>query len=210
MSNSPLFLMPYHRYLAEMLGAFALTFVVWLSVAYAMPFPTPVMAALTLGLFVYLVGGISGAHLNPAITVALLTLKKISSKDAVFYVLSQLIGAAVAMFLGTILSGAGATVAQEGGLVVAVAETIGAFFLAFGVMSVVKGKVPEDMAGVVIGSSLFIGIYTASPFGNAILNPAVALGIGSFSAMYILGPIAGAIAGAWACEYLWPARGKKS
>lgn len=195
--------MHYSRYLAELLGTFALTFMVWISVAFAMPFPTPVMAALTLGVFVYLVGGISGAHFNPAITIALLTLKKISSKEAVLYMLAQLIGAALAMFVGTVLSGAGASVPQGGGFVVAVAEAIGAFFLAFGVTSVVKGKVSSEMSGIVIGTSLFIGIYAAFPFGNAILNPAVALGIGSFSALYILGPIAGAIAGAWACEYLW-------
>ena len=92
--------MHYHKYAAEFLGTFALTFVVWLSVAFAMPFPTPVVAALTLGLFVYTVGGISGAHLNPAVSIGVYSAGKLKTNDAVFYVVCQLAGAAVAMTVG--------------------------------------------------------------------------------------------------------------
>lgn len=194
--------MPYQRYLAEFLGTFALTFVVWLSIAFAMPFPTPIMAALTIGLFVYTIGRLSGAHYNPAITLAQLSIRTITAKDAAFYVLAQLLGASAAMFLGALLTGEAVSVPQDGGLIVAFAEALGTFFLAFGVTAVITKSVDTVLSGLVVGLSLFIGIYIAFPLGNGnvILNPAVALGIGSFSALYILGPVIGALGGAWAFD----------
>jgi glycerol uptake facilitator-like aquaporin len=56
--------------------------------------------------------------------------------------------------------------------------------------------VPAAASGLVIGGSLFLGIHFAAHTSNGVLNPAVALGIGSFSLAYIWGPIAGAIVGA--------------
>ncbi len=190
--------MPHHKYAAEFTGAFALSLVVWLSVAFAMPFSTPVIAAVTLGLFVYTVGGISGAHLNPAVTIGMLSAKKIKTNDAVIYVACQLAGAAVAMTIGRLLSGQIATVAHETTLTAGIGEAMGAFFLAFGVMSVTIQKVAPAAAGLVVGTSLLVGIYVAFPFSNAIVNPAIALAINSFGPMEILGPIIGAVAGAWA------------
>ena len=58
------------------------------------------------------------------------------------------------------------------------------------------GRVPEAMGGVAIGGSLLLGVHFAAQTTNGVLNPAVALGIGSFSAPYIWGPIVGAIGGA--------------
>jgi glycerol uptake facilitator-like aquaporin len=189
--------MSYHKYAAELLGAFTLTFVVWLSVTFSMPFATPIMAALTLGLFVYTIGGISGAHLNPAVTIGMLSAGKIKTNDAVFYVICQLAGAAIAMTVEKLLSGQMAVVPYATTLNAGIAEAIGAFFLAFGVMSATLQKVAPAAAGLAVGGSLLLGIYVAFPFSNAILNPAVALGIGAFGPMEILGPIVGAVGGAW-------------
>ncbi len=198
--------MNYRRYLAEFLGTFPLTYIVWLSVTFAMPFPTPLMAAMALGIGVYTLGGISGAHFNPAVTIGLLTIKKINVSDAAMYVIAQLLGGAFALWLGYALSQQSPSVTVDNAILIAVAEAIGAFFLAFGVTAVTLQKVHSAASGLVVGGSLLLGIYIALPFGNGILNPAVALGIGSFGAMYILGPIVGAIAGAWACKLLYGAR----
>ncbi len=202
--------MEYRRYLAELLGTFTLTFVVWLSVAFAMPYPTPVMAALTLGLLVYTLGPISGTHINPAVTVGLLSIDRIKMKDACGYIAAQFAGAFLAMFLGRMLSGEMATVPHESHLIIGVAEAIGAFFLVFGITSVVEKKVDGIVSGFVIGGSLLLGIYLALPFSNGILNPAVALGVGSFGTMYILGPLVGAVCGAWAAKLLHAPAGKPS
>ncbi len=190
--------MSYQEYAAEFLGTFALCFVVWLSVAFQMPFSTPVMAAVTLGLFVYTVGGISGAHLNPAVTIGMFSANKIKTNDALMYVVCQLAGAAVAMTVGRLMSGQIASVTHAVTLTAGIGEAIGAFFLAFGVMSATIQKIPPAAAGLVVGSSLLIGIYAAFPFSNAIINPAVALSVNSFGPMEILGPLVGAVCGAWA------------
>lgn len=64
----------YKKYFAELVGTFTLSFVVFEAVAagVAVPLPVPVIAALTLGLFVYTIGSILGCHLNPAVTVGFL------------------------------------------------------------------------------------------------------------------------------------------
>ncbi len=195
--------MQYQKYAAEFLGTFALTFCVWLSVIFEMPFmTTAVLASITLGLFVYMVGGISGAHLNPAVSIGILSAGKLKTNDAVMYVVCQLAGAAVAMTLGRLLTGGVASVAADTTLVAGIAEALGAFFLTFAVMSVTLQKVPPAANGFVVGGSLLMGTYIAYHFSNAILNPAVALGISSFGPIEILGPIVGAVGGAWARKSL--------
>lgn len=190
--------MKYHRFAAELLGAFCLTLVVWLSVAFTMDVPGPFIAALTLGLFVYMVGGISGAHLNPAVTIGMLSIGKIKTNDAVVYIICQLAGATLAMTMGRAMSQQLGFISGEGTFSTGIGEALGAFFLTFAVASVTLQRVPAAAAGFVVGGSLLLGLYIASPFSAAILNPAVALGVGAFGPMYILGPIVGAVAGAWA------------
>ena len=81
------------KYIAEFLGAFLLTFAVYVSLAAGMPLPTPLVAGLALGLVVYLVGSVSGAHANPAITLGALSVGKIKVADAVGYIIFQIVGA---------------------------------------------------------------------------------------------------------------------
>ncbi len=184
-----------NSYLAEFLGAFGLALAVTMSVVLEFGLPTPLIAGVTLGLFVYTVGSISGAHLNPAITIAMLAHKKIEVKDAFFYIVLQLLGGFAAFGLVLLLNGEPAFVPVDGSFLTFVAEALGAAFLAFGVIAVVFGNVDDDMAGVVICGSLFIGAMIASVQSNGVLNPAVALGLDSVSLAYVLGPIVGALVG---------------
>lgn len=190
------------KYLAEVLGAFALTLAVWLSIGFTMPLATPVAAALVLGLFVYTVGHVSGAHLNPAVTLGLMSVKKISVQDGLLYIISQCVGGVAAMVLGRLVTGEVVRVTATTSLNVGLAEAVGAFILAFGVCSVVYKKVQPATSGLVIGGSLLLGIYLASAMSNGVINPAVAIGIGSLNVMYILGPLLGGILGAQAFKYL--------
>lgn len=177
-----------------MVGTFVLTFAVALSLTGKLALPTPLMAALALGLVVYAVGHISGAHINPAITVGLWSLKKIGTKDAIFYIIFQFIGAIIALLLSaSFTTPPSLTVLNN--WPVFFGELFGAFFFSFGVASVATEKVPAAMSGLVVGASLFLGISFASFLSNGVLNPAVALGINSFSLSYLFGPIIGAILG---------------
>ena len=186
------------KYIVEGLGTFALALTVALSIAGRFDIPTPVLAALVLGLFVYSVGHISGTHINPAVTIGLWSIKKIKNADALNYIGAQFIGAAAAYFfassIGHIGVSAGVTVSNS--LTVLFAEALGTFFFTFGIASVVYGRAPHEASGFVVGLSLLLGITIASLIGsNGILNPAVSLGIGSFGVMYVVGPIIGSILG---------------
>lgn len=185
-----------NKYLAEFVGTFGLTLAVAFSLAGIFPVPTPVVAALVLGLFVYTIGHISGTHLNPAITVGIWSIKKMKARDAAAYVAAQLIGAGVALYIvRRIINQPVLPVADT--FAIFFAEFIGAFFLAFGVAAVVYGRVVSGFGGIVVGGSLLFGILLAVSFSNGILNPAVAVGINSVSFSYLLGPVAGAILGMW-------------
>jgi glycerol uptake facilitator protein len=193
------------KYIAEGLGTFALALVVGLSIAGHVGIITPVLAALTLGLFVYSVGHISGTHINPAVTIGLWSIKKITTKEAAYYIIAQFIGAGIALLVTSSVSvvGISAGVIASSALFVGVAELVGTFFFTFGIASVVYGKTPSQLSGVVVGGSLLLGITFAVLFGsNGVLNPAVAFGIGSFGVMYVLGPILGSVLGMQAYTYL--------
>lgn len=180
------------KYVAELLGTFALALAVGLSLTGKFPVPTPVIAGLTLGICVYTLGAISGTHINPAITIGLLAIGKISIKDAAAYLVAQFAGAGLAYLATGLILGSHPPVSAVDSLPVFGAEALGTFWLAVGVGSVVLGKAPAAAAGLTIGGSLLLGISFAAPISNGVLNPAVALGIGSFSLMYVLGPIVGA------------------
>ncbi len=181
-----------HKYIAEFLGTFLLALAVSLSIVGKFPVPTPVIAALTLGVSVYTLGAISGTHINPAITLGLLAIRKIDLKDAVGYLAAQFAGGAAAMMAAGALASRASAGASDSGLVFA-CELIGAFVLATGVASVVHGHAPAPAAGLTIGGSLLIGISVAASGSNGVLNPAVAVAIGSVSASYLLAPIAGGV-----------------
>ncbi len=190
------------KFVAEALGAGVLTLVVGLSLAGSFPVPTPVLAALTLGLFVYSIGHISGTHINPAVTIGAWSIQKIGNEDALGYLVAQFAGAGVAMVvLSTYVTMPALMV--ENTTMIGLAEALGAFLFTFGIASVVYGKTPSPVSGLVIGGSLLLGIMVAALLGsNGVLNPAVAFGINSLNAMYVLGPIVGAVLGMQAYKRL--------
>lgn len=184
---------PYHpaRYVAELLGTFFLALGVGMTLVGA-PVITPLVAALTLGVFVYTLGPVSGGHFNPAVTLGLASVGKISMKQAAFYILAQLIGGFLAM--GAVYYVLGSPVVTvDTSFRVALGEMFGAFLLMMGVMSVVTHKVDAAATGCVIGLSLLLGISMAAAVSNGVLNPAVALSINSVSLYYLVSPVVGAV-----------------
>ncbi|TSC58008.1 MAG: major intrinsic protein [Candidatus Peregrinibacteria bacterium Greene0416_62] len=189
-------------YTAELLGTFLLTLAVSLSIVMPSGIPTPAIAGLTLMILVYVLGPVSGAHVNPAVTVGLWCIGKMNAKSAIGYIVSQIIGAMlVAPFL-TILQIIPVDAGALEGLSIGIAEALGAGLLVAGVCSVVYGKASGGPAGVTVGGSLFLGATIASSVGNGIVNPAVAIGLRSVSLTYLLAPFIGGVIFAELYRYL--------
>jgi MIP family channel proteins len=182
--------------------------------------------ALTLGVLVYALAASSGAHFNPAITVAQLAIRQIRARDAAAYVVFQLAGGALAGLLVLLLfHHAGASVNYGATAINAkvvphgspwlglLDEAIGTFILMWAVMAVaVNPRGEKHFAGLVIGGALGLAVMVFGPATGAGLNPArwlgPALASGSYPDfwVYIAGPVAGALAAALAYRALVLAR----
>lgn len=161
-----------NKYAAELLGTFilALTVSISISLGAKSPFPTPIMAGIALGVCVYTLGAISGTHINPAITIGLATIGKISPKDAGIYVVAQFAGGGLACLVARFLIPPGAVTATDS-TAVFVAELLGTFVFATGVAAVVHGKAPSEASGLTIGGSLLLGVSAASSASNGVSTP---------------------------------------
>jgi aquaporin Z len=191
------------KYIAEALGTLVLTLVVALSLTGSFAVPTPVLAVVTVGLFVYAVGHISGSHINPAVTFGLWSINKIEKKEALRYIGAQFLGALIALGIFLLSGDRKIDITLGNSLVAGFAEFLGMAFYGFFIAAVVYGKTPAYLSGLMIGFALLIGISVASLLGSeGIINPAVSLGFGSFSLMYLLAPLAGSALGMHAYKYL--------
>ncbi len=172
--------------------------------------------ALALLTIVYTIGSISGAHVNPALTVGLATIRKISPRDAGVYVVMQVAGGlagallAKAFFLGrgSLVDYGAATVSNrylQGGSVglAFLAELIGTFALMWAVMgTAVNPNAPKGVAGLAIGGTLGFAVMVFGPATGGSFNPArwlaPAIASGNFSDawLYIIAPLVGAVGAA--------------
>ena len=145
-----------------------------------------VVAALAHGLILVAIvatyGHISGAHVNPAITLALLVGRQISVSRAIVYWIAQFIGGIVAAlvlrFIFPGVTNLGQTVPASGisGIQVIVIEGLLTFFLASTVyQTAVYGKL-GNVAGIAIGFTLGASILFGGPLTGASLNPARTVG----------------------------------
>jgi len=185
------------KLIAEGFGTFVLALAVLSSIQMEMGvIATPIIAGLVLGLFVYSIGSTSGCHINPGVTAGLWSIGKIKTNDAVAYIVAQIIGALIAFGMVSLLIGGVSLTTAPESISVLVAELLGMMVFTFGIAAVVFGKVQDAASGLVIGGSLLLGILIAVQFGSAgILNPAVALSLGSLNLSYALGAILGSILG---------------
>lgn len=214
---------PVQKYVAEFIGAFFLVFITVMAIMGEAEFGTNIGllgVALASGLaitgVVAAVGGISGAHVNPAVTISLAAIGNIGWNDVPGYIVSQLTGSLVAVLvagallgdvanLGACLPGAGIT---EGAALIT--EIVLTFFLMFVIASVATdpGSAGRGMAPLVIGLTVTVNILVGGPLSGAAMNPARWFGpavIGSnYTAawIYLVGPLVGAGLGAFAYQFV--------
>lgn len=140
-------------------------------------------ASLALMVMIYAGGHISGAHYNPAVTLAVMIRGKIQSKEVIPYWISQIAGAIVAGLIAAYVfstKGTGDCVVMDGGTVKALlAELIGTFALAYVVLNVAtaKGTSGNSFYGLAIGGTVLAMALTIGRFSGGAYNPAVAIGL---------------------------------
>lgn len=186
-----------NKSLAELIGTATLTAAVLAVLGKtSFPFFVAITAGLTLCLMVFVIGRVSGAHINPAITLGFLSKKAIEVSDAIAYIVAQLLGAFLALGLYQYLSDRIVPRQYtEFDWRFLVSELAGAFVFGLGVRAATSLKLETGALAGAVGLSLTLGILVASAGSNAILNPAVALGLKSFTIEYIVGPVIGVIVG---------------
>jgi aquaporin Z len=148
--------------LAELVGTGLLTLAALLA-------GTPYAVALILAALVYGLGPISGAQLNPAVTLGLLVARRQPVVKGVLYLVAQVVGALLAAKVAPSIGDLGSYSAGR-----PVGEFVGAGLLVLTVVAVSDKWVPKAGGGVAIGAALGAGLLLT----NGVLNPAVALAMG--------------------------------
>ncbi|HEX3941442.1 MAG TPA: aquaporin Z [Acidobacteriaceae bacterium] len=201
-----------NKYFAEFVGTFVLVFGGVGSAVLAGPHIGNVGVAFAFGLsllaMVYTIGPISGCHINPAVTIGVFCAKRIGAKDAVMYMIAQVLGGIVAAALilavarglpggyDPAIAGLGSDgyglhspdhFSMAAGFIV---EVILTMFLVLTVLGSTDVAAPVGFAGLAIGLVLTLIHLVGIPVTNTSVNPARSIGPAIF-------------AGGWALQQLW-------
>lgn len=198
------------KYIAEFIGTFALVFcgtgavIVNEQTGGSLGL---VGIALTFGIIVsamiYIFGNISGTHINPSVTIALLTGKSITKRDALFYIVSQIFGALLASGILKLIFqenlSLGGTIPSGEIIQAFILELMLTLFLMLTILGVTSKKEFNNIAGLIIGMVVTGIILFAGPISGGSFNPArsiaPAIMSGNLTALwvYISAPTLGAI-----------------
>ena len=152
-------------------------------------------------------GHLSGAHFNPAVTLALACIRRFPWREVPFYITGQLLGAIIGAFTLRLLFGLtaslGATLPQGDPIQSLEMEFLMTAGLVFVITAVATDpRVPTPLAALAIGATVALGALWGGPISGASMNPArsfgpaLVAGIWSEQWIYWLGPITGAVMGA--------------
>ncbi|HEY9001662.1 MAG TPA: aquaporin [Mucilaginibacter sp.] len=208
------------KYLSEFIGTYALVFAGTGAIIIDQETHgsiTHVGVAITFGLIVmsmiYALGDISGAHLNPAVSIAFAAAKTFPVKELLPFIISQLSGAILASFtLKYLFPGnqfLGATIPAGSNSQSFILEFILTFFLMLVIINVAKGSKERGMfAGLAIGSVVALEAMFAGPICGASMNPARSFGPAIVSGhiehlwIYLTATSLGAISAIPICNFL--------
>lgn len=171
---------------------------------------------------VYAVAHISGAHINPAVTIAMWALRKIKTAEGVLYIIAQLVGAAIAAWLLILIYPDGAIASTHTGApalasfvtpaVGVLVEALLTAVLVWTILGVTDDRAPKGFAGLAIGLAVTLGLLVGASLTGAALNPARSFGPALVSGFWVnhwvywAGPVLGALVAAYA--YRCTARAK--
>ena len=186
-----------------------------------------ILTALAFGLVIvamaYSIGNISGCHINPAVSLAMLIRKQIDGKDFIGYVIAQIIGAIVGALILKLIFGLGGVEDMTGGLgsnglagvngsAIAglIVEIVLTFVFVLAIIGVTSKVDNGAVAGLVIGLTLVlvhilgIGLTGTSVNPARSIGPALFAGGGALSSLwvFIVGPLVGGALAAWCYSFL--------
>ena len=197
-----------NKYLAEFFGSFGLVFFGTLSIVVSQELggldntSIGIVFGLVVMAMIYAFGENSGAHINPAVTLAFWLGKEFPTQMVIPYILAQFTGGILASSLVFLLFPAnidlGATNPQTGLVSVFVSELIMSLFLMLVIFHVARGsKEMGIMAGIAIGATVALCAVVGGPISGASMNPARSLGpafvSGNFNDLwiYLTAPVLG-------------------
>lgn len=198
-----------NKYVTEFIGTFFLVLTIGLTVGAGSPF-APLAIGAALMIMVYMGGHISGAHYNPAVTLAVLVRGKIKAAEAGIYMVAQILGAIVAAlatgvlvqdqsFTFVVAPGEAATIFQS-----LLVEILFTFALALVVLNsaTAKGTEGNSFYGLAIGFTVVVAAFAGGGISGGAFNPAVGIGPNLIQQnfadiwIYLVGPLTGgALAG---------------
>lgn len=194
------------KLVTEFIGTFFLVLTVGLTVVAGTPL-APIAIGSSLMVMVYMGGHVSGAHYNPAASLAILLRGKMDAKDLVPYWIAQVAGAVVASLVVSSTTGstfAPAPGADAGTMAALLLEFLFTFALCLVILNAATARATEGNSfyGLAIGFTVLVGAFAAGGISGGAFNPAVGLGPilvdalvggGSMGALwiYLVGPLAG-------------------
>ena len=196
------------KVITEFLGTFFFLFVIALIAVTGSLF-TPLVIGAALVVVVYMGGHVSGAHYNPAVTLALLLKKKCSAVEAGAYVAAQVIAGLAAFMLAYYLTGTTPGIAPGSGveaLKAVIVEVIFTTMLCLVVLNVAtaKANAGNSFYGIAIGFTIVAAAFAGGPISGGAFNPAVGISATVTKALfqsgewthlwiYLVGPFIGAL-----------------
>ena len=161
------------KYLTEFIGTFFLVLIIGLS-------KNPLAIGFGLTILVYMGAHISGAHYNPAVSLAMLMRKEININDFIKYISSQVLGASLAAYVISIMMSNMIVQPdlQEPVAVILIAELLFTYLLVFVILNVATHPNLEGNSfyGFAIGLTVMTGAYCVGPLTGGVFNPAVSIG----------------------------------
>lgn len=215
MSSQPDHNPAFRKYAVEFVGTFFLLMAICMAVSGGLGNLAPVAIGMMLMVMVYAGGHISGAHYNPAVSVAVYLRGKLKAGDLLPYIVAQCLGGTLAVMLAGFLlesMGIAEPAPKELDIVPSlIAEVLGTIALVYVILNVATSvrTAGNSYFGLAIGSTVLAGAYAFGSISGAAFNPAVALGItmAGYTAwssiwIFLVANFAGGALGAFLFQYV--------
>jgi aquaporin Z len=166
------------KYIVEFIGTFFLVFTIGTAVRSGSPL-APLAIGASLMVMIFAGGHVSGAHFNPAVTLAVFLRGKCDKSDVIPYWIAQLAAGTVAALIVSFLVGKATTAATHAPVPSLIVEFLFTFALAWVVLNTAtaKGTSGNSFYGLAIGMTVMTGAVAVGGISGGAFNPAVGLGV---------------------------------